>query len=176
MSPRHHVPHPYVPMSHVPTSPRPTPHTRAAFSRAKPSSRPLVHSELFQREKHFSKGEDIPCPAVPARGDDAPQWGDCPIRVALSQTVGPSPSHQYLQFGSLQGSPALKCAGGACPHVPASQCPSSQSFLQGSDSFQTVLRGICLGALHGDTVRGGQSGPAATPTGPPHTPWEPGDG
>lgn len=89
----------------------PRPRARAACSRAKPSSWPLVHSELFQWEKHFSKGEDIPCPAVPARGDDAPQWGDCPTQVALSQMVGPSPSKLRPPVPSvwlLAGEPSLK--------------------------------------------------------------------
>lgn len=52
------------------------------------------------------------------------------------------------------------------PPAPASQCPSSQPFFQGSDRFHTVLKGICPLALRGDTVHGGQS-PALLPA--PHS-------
>lgn len=182
-SPHRHVPHPYVPMSPCPKSPCPLvpwPHAKAAFSRAKPSSWLLVHSELFQWEKHFSKGEDIPCPAVPARGDDAPQsqWGGCPTEVALSQTAGPSPSHHSHWVPSvrlLAGEPSLKMCRGSvspCPHVPASHC-IPMSFLTilfpGKWQLQTVLKGVCPVALHdGHHPWGTESGPAASPRSSPH--------
>lgn len=85
--------------------------------------------------------------------------------LAGTQPRPPRPP-QYPQFGSLWGSPApKKCAGGACPLVPAS-CSIPILFPQASGGFRTMLEDICRVALRdgGDQPRGTESGPAASPS------------